>query len=202
MIKFDQVKLKIVSIDEVRPNNWNPKDKETEDYKKIKKGIEARGQRMPIVVRENKGYEIIDGEQRWRSCKDLGFKEVLIYNEGEISDALAMELTIWYQQQVPFNEIELSGVIKKITESGADFKLPYLQEELDEYLKLAEFNFNEYETELENESESPTPLCFTLNDEQKGIVKEAVNKIKELNEVDDAEALRIICEKEFYGERE
>lgn len=151
-IKFDQQKLKIVPIEQVRPNTWNPKDKNTPEFEKIKQGIKLKGLRMPIVVRElaKDEYEIIDGEQRYTACKELGFKNILIYNEGKVSDQEARELTIWYQQQVPFNEIELLPLIKEIVSYTGEYQLPYTEKEVEERLKMLEFDWEKYQKEQDS----------------------------------------------------
>jgi len=143
-LKFEISKVKKVVIDKIRPNTWNPKDKGTEDFEKIKKGIKLKGLRIPIVVRENNGYEIIDGEQRYTACKELGFKEVLIYDEGKVSDQEAKELTIWYQQQVPFEEIKLAELVTDIVKNE-DFELPYSDDEIQTYKEM--FDFDNYESD-------------------------------------------------------
>lgn len=146
-INFDIKKLKVVSIDEIRPNTWNPKPKGGNDFEKVKKSIEKKGLRGFIVVRENEGYEIIDGEQRWTSCKELDFAKVLIYNEGEVSDKEAKELTIWWQQQVPFDHLDLSYMISEMQETFGELELPYSEDEIDEMLKISNFDFEQYSTE-------------------------------------------------------
>ena len=146
-INFDPKKLKRVSLEEVRPNTWNPKPKGTQDYEKVKKSIQNKGLRGFIVVRENDGFEIIDGEQRWTACKELNFDKVLIYNEGEVSDKEAKELTIWWQQQVPFDQIELAYLIKDMDDQYESLELPFEPTELDELLKISNFDFEQYQTE-------------------------------------------------------
>jgi hypothetical protein len=147
-IGFDPKKIKVVSVDSVRPNTWNPKSKGGAEFEKVKKSIETKGQRAyPIIVRENKGYEIIDGEQRWTACKELGFKEVLIYDEGKVTDKEAKELTIWYQQQVPFDHLDLSYLITELKLEHKDIELPYNELELEEMKKISEFTFEKYSTE-------------------------------------------------------
>jgi hypothetical protein len=141
-IEFDAKKLTIVPIEQVRPNTWNPKDKDTVEYEKVKISIQQHGQRQPITVRENEGYEIIDGEQKWTACKELGFKDVLIYNEGVVDDKLAKELTIAYQQQVPFNELELAKLVDSIVKTfGTDVKLPYSEIQLKTFDDLANYDW-------------------------------------------------------------
>lgn len=151
-IKFDPTKIKIVPIEQVRPNTWNPKDKNTPEYEKVKDSVRKKGLRMPIVVREIDidSYEIIDGEQRYTACKDLNFTQALIYNEGKVSDQEAKELTIFYQQQVPFNEIELLPLIKDIVSSG-EYQLPYTDKEIEEKLKMLQFDWEQYQKEQDLE---------------------------------------------------
>jgi hypothetical protein len=142
-INFDQKKLKVVTIDEVRPNSWNPKDKNTVEYEKVKTSIQQHGQIQPIVVRENKGYEIIDGEQKWTACKELGFKEVLVYNEGKMGDKEAKELTIAFQQQVPFNDLSLAKLVNEMVISyGEELKIPYTELELKNIESTANYDFD------------------------------------------------------------
>ena len=133
-------------IDQVRPNTWNPKDKNTEEYEKVKLSIQKKGLRQPIIVRETdtNSYEIIDGEQRWTACKELAFENVLVYNEGKVSDQEARELTIFFQQQVPFNEVELLPLIKEIVSYTGEYELPYTDKEVEERLKMLEFDWNKY----------------------------------------------------------
>ncbi len=151
-IIFDPKKLKIVSIDQVKPNTWNPKDRDTKEYQNIRRSIELKGLRLPVIVREvdNDSYEIIDGEQRYTACKELNFKQVLIYNEGSMGDKQARELTIFYQQQVPFNEIELLDLIKEIASFDGKYELPYTEEEIQEKLKMLEFDWENYQSEIKD----------------------------------------------------
>ena len=115
-VRFKPENISIIDIQLIKPNNWNPKDLDTPEYQKIVQGIRLKGQRLPIVVREiGDTFEIVDGEQRYRACLDLAFEKILIYNEGKITDQEAKELTIWYQQQVPFNEVSLAKLIKDLS---------------------------------------------------------------------------------------
>ena len=116
-IVFDINKIQTVTIERVQPNPWNPKGLDTNEYQRVVLSLRKKGLRQPIVVREIDDYfQIIDGEQRWRGWKELGKHEILIYNEGpDISDQEAKELTIAYQQQVPFIENEFAKLLKEMT---------------------------------------------------------------------------------------
>ena len=194
-IKYDPIKVLIVPIDQVRPNTWNPKDENTEDFKKVLFSVEHNGLKLPIVVRENNGYEIIDGEQRWRAAKQLGFKMVLIYNEGVIDDLRAKELTINYQQQVPFNQVDLAHLVSEIADKVS---LPYSKEEIDNFITMSKFNIDDFK-------ETPVPevgadllksLMVQMTNEQYEIVMQAMTKVKATAEGDlmsDGRAIELIC---------
>jgi len=134
-IVFDETKLSVVLIDEVRPNTWNPKEADTVEYQRIKLGIQQHGLRKPIIVRENEGFEIIDGEQRWTICKELGYTKIPIYNEGELSDKQARELTIIYEQQVPFEPINFRVLIKELDDMYDSIDIGYSDIEIGDILK-------------------------------------------------------------------
>ncbi len=211
-IEWDITKASIINIEEIRPNTWNPKDKNTEEYHKIKKGISLKGQRLPVVVREVKGeigYEIIDGEQRYTACKELGFKKLLIYNEGFISDKEAKELTIWYQQQVLFNEVSLAFLVKELS-IEEDLELPFTDIEMENFLKIADTDWDKFtddgtDGEINNDKEEKPEMediTFTVTREQKEIIDRAIENVR-LECGDDlsiGRCLELICA-DFYAGR-
>lgn len=83
-----------VFVTELRPNSWNPNVMSQEDYDKAQESIERFGFVDPITTRITPdGYEIIDGENRWRAAKDKGLKTVPII-VVEVDDDEARQLTI------------------------------------------------------------------------------------------------------------
>ena len=148
MVKdFDPKKIQRVKIDKIRPNSWNPKEKNSEEFQKVKESILINGLRGAIVVRDNNGYEIIDGEQRYTSAKELGYEEVYVYNEGMIDDAEAKALTIWWQQQVPFEQISEAKFITDLKIEAPEIDLPYTELELEDMRNMAQFDFSQYNSE-------------------------------------------------------
>lgn len=131
-IVFDIDKISTVAIERVQPNPWNPKGLDTNEYQRIVLSLRKKGLRQPIVVREVEDYfQIIDGEQRWRGWKELGKHEILIYNEGaDVSDQEAKELTIAYQQQVPFVEMDLAKLLKDMTDQYDSIDVPMEEDEI------------------------------------------------------------------------
>lgn len=202
-LKFEKEKVLIVKIDNVIPNEYNPKGQGTEEYEKIKKGLGFKGQRLPVVVREKgEKYEIIDGEQRWRACKELGFEDIIIYNEGKVEDIEAKELTIWYQQQVPFNEVSLAFLVKELSEIPEyKMELPFNDFELENFLEIAKEDWNNYESNFDplekDEEEKLVDIKFKVTEEE----KEMIDKAFELTGEKEKEAFLYICE-EFVKEKE
>lgn len=198
-IVFDITKVSLTDIDNVRPNTWNPKNENTEEYRKVKQSIETNGQLLPVFVRENDGYEIIDGQQKWTACKELNYKQIAIYNFGEISDQEAQQLTIWFQQQVPFDQIDLSYLVAELHEKYENIQLPYNQQEIEEMLNLAKFNFDQYQNEqpdTQNQDDEVRTLSLTMaRDKYEMIcgVIDAVIAQEGLHEKDQSRALELIC---------
>lgn len=197
-INFDQTKLKIVPIDDVSPNPWNPKDQGTEEFRRVKLSIEKNGLRLPIVVREIDGkYQIVDGEQRWRACKELGYEKVIIYNEGVMEDLRAKELTIWYQQQVPFNEVDLAHLVSEMIGESPSVSVPFSQEELDNFMKMTKFDFKDFEkTPLPDLGSGGKLLTFSIpcSQEQLDVIESAIDKCikSEENDMTKTRAVELI----------
>jgi len=176
--------FKIVPLGQVQPNTWNPKDNpemNPVEYGNVLKSISAYGLRQAIVVREigPDKYEIIDGAHRWLACKELGYKNVIINNQGQVSDQEAKKLTINFQDvRVPFNQLELAGLIKELSETEENLHsiLPYNEEEIEEYKKLLEFSWDDYVDFLIEFEQSKPVLTFRATSEQIEEIKTIVNK--------------------------
>jgi len=67
-----------IPIEKIVPNKFNPNSLSQDQYQLLKRDIAEHGLEYPIEVRPltNGFCEIIDGEHRWKACKELGFKEV------------------------------------------------------------------------------------------------------------------------------
>lgn len=169
-IKFEPKNIKLVKIDQICPNAWNPKDKDTDEFRMIVRGIEKKGLQAPIFCRtvpDIEGYEIVDGEQRWRACKQLGYASVLVYNMGALTDQEAKEMTLWFEHKVPFNEITLAHMLKDMA-SLPDLIVPFTDEQLANYKEMSEFNWQNYQDgELElQDTDSEKSQHFNVTPEQ------------------------------------
>lgn len=205
-ISIDFTKLLVVPIDEVRANPWNPKDKDTKEFNDVKASIEANGLMSFIVVRDNpiegSPYEIIDGEQRWRACKELGFDKVAIYNEGKVDEKKAKELTIWWQTQVDFNELSLAKLVSGMIEEFGSINSPYTEKTIAEMQELAKFSFENYTKTSTKPPEMPDSemlktFMVQVTTTQYDIISQALDKARkavgEDTEITDSKALELVC---------
>lgn len=193
---FDFTKLKKVPVEQIQANGWNPKDKDTKEYKQVVRSIQENGLRDPIIVREvgKDSYEVIDGEQRYTAAKELAYDEIWVYNEGKMDEKQAKALTIWYQVQVPFNEIDLSHLVVELDEQ--QISLPYTEVEIQDFKKMADFNFDQYDTsggDGADENMDIKTFRVVLGDEAYQIVMKAVKQVQEDNDCSEARAIELIC---------
>lgn len=191
---FDFTKLKKVPIDQVKANGWNPKDKDTKEYKQVLRSIAQNGLRDPVAVREidKDSYEVIDGEQRLTAAKELGYSEIYVYNEGKMSDKDAKALTIWYQVQVPFNEVDLSHLVVELNDMGME--LPYSEAQIADFKNMAAFDFDNFDNGGDTPDDTEfRSLSLKLGSEAFEIVMKAINHVKEENDCSEARAIELIC---------
>lgn len=194
-IVFDINKIQTVAIERVQPNPWNPKGLDTNEYQRIVLSLRKKGLRQPIVVREVEDYfQIIDGEQRWRGWKELGKHEILIYNEGaDVSDQEAKELTIAYQQQVPFVEMDLANLLKDMTDQYDNLELPMEEDEIKDLIASLDIDLDKDESHSggngkDQEWESMT-IRYPL--EAKDVIVDEFERIGAILELDPSNSREI-----------
>ena len=194
--KFDASKVLQVPLDAVKPNDYNPKEKGSDKQKNIRRGLEQKGLLMPIFVRSTKnGYDIVDGEQRWTSLRDAGNDKALIYDLGEITDQEAKEMTLWFEEQVPFDRVLQAELVKSMTETYDNLQLPYLDDEVENMIKILEYNPDEL---IDEEFDDPTnsdfqTLKISMTPDQYEIVMEVIKYVKDDLDCSDGRALELIC---------
>lgn len=194
--KFDGAKVQQVPIDDVKPNAYNPKERGSDKQKNIRRGLEQKGLLMPIFVRQTKqGFDIVDGEQRWTGLKEAGNDKALVYNLGEISDQEAKELTLWFEEQVPFDRVLQAELVKSMTEMYTDLELPYMDDEIDNMIKILDYDPDAL---LDEEFDDPdnsdvNMLKVSLTQDQYELITEVINFVKDENDCSDGRALELIC---------
>lgn len=200
---FDLKKLKVVDINNVRPNEYNPKNPDTKEFKNVVKSLKTNGLTIPIIVREdpeNEGqFVIIDGQHRYLAAKELEYKEIPIYNEGIIDDAKAKQLTIFYQVQVPFSEVDLSYLVVEL--ANLEMELPYTEQEILDFRDMAEFDFNydREEPEQDNSDDGLVPYSIRMTPDQLEVFKRAIDVIKEDADCSDGRACELLAAEYLSG---
>ena len=84
-----------LKIDEIEPNRLQPRKNFDEDaLQELSESIKQYGLIQPIVVKkQEKYYEIVAGERRWRAARIAGLKEVPVIVK-EYDDRESMEIAI------------------------------------------------------------------------------------------------------------
>ncbi len=141
------MELEKVKIEELEPATYNPRQISTKQFNDLKESITKFGMVDPLIVNKN-SYTIVGGHQRYKICKQLGYKEIgciildlnkeqerelnirLNKNTGEFDmDILANEFDIDQLVDWGFKHIDLDINIDKITEGNTeDDHIPEVKE--------------------------------------------------------------------------
>ena len=87
----DDIDIRMLDLDDVENNSWNPNEMEAEFFEAITAEVKQNGMQQPILVRPHPQkpgkFEIVDGEHRWKSSKIGGKKRIAVvvvnYTESE-----------------------------------------------------------------------------------------------------------------------
>lgn len=172
---------KIVDINEVCFNPWNPKIKRSKEYEKVKESVKLNGLGMPIVVREieddNYKYQVLDGEQRLTAALDLGYDKVWIVNLGQVSDEEAKSKTLWYEMAVPFDKEQLGNLLVDLV---GKVELPYTDNEIEVItgieLETDDISEDDFEDEYNNMLKS---FSVHVLPENKDFLKDEFKKLND-----------------------
>jgi ParB-like chromosome segregation protein Spo0J len=73
--KLETLKIEYVPIDSIHPNPFNANRVDPHHFEMLKSSMVQDGFTSPPLVQEET-REIVDGEHRWRSAKELGYTEI------------------------------------------------------------------------------------------------------------------------------
>lgn len=168
----DGMEVVLIELSRIKPNAYNPNVVSDDILAKLRAEIAQHGLAQPIIVRRegNDGYLIVDGEHRWRVCRDLGMREIPCIIQ-DFSDTEAkiktVQLNYLHGAAVP---VKLASLIhdlsKEIKLEDLARRLPYeevqLQDSL-ELLKLPEDFGKTIEEQAKIEAEGlPSVITFVL----------------------------------------
>jgi len=145
--------LGMLPVDGVRPNSWNVNAISEEDYRNLKRLIALNGpERMePITVRraEDGAWEIVNGEQRWKIAKELGWKAIPAV-EVEVDRRTAKLLCLSYNAlRGTVNMVKLAELVKVDPEMEDAAKKVYGEKAVDKLKSGAKGLTEEAKRELE-----------------------------------------------------
>ncbi len=115
-INEKEEKVEEVSLNELRPNPYQPRKKFTEEaLAELKESIINHGILQPLIVRKSiKGYEIVVGERRYRAGKLAGLTSVPVVVR-ELTEEKMMELALIENlQREDLNPIEEAIAYEKL----------------------------------------------------------------------------------------
>lgn len=116
----DHEEIKKIPIDHIIPNRFQPRTVfDDEKIEELARTIHTHGVIQPIVVREfdDKQFEIIAGERRWRAMKKLGWSEVpaIIKNLSDTETAsVALIENLQREELSPIEEAMAYGKLLEI----------------------------------------------------------------------------------------
>lgn len=182
MEKLTTEKL-VVDINQVIPNQWNPNSMSEFIYGRMKKTIEDKGLFGSIICRRNAGYyQILDGEHRWKACKELGYKQIPIeVSVKDLSDEEVKFWTLYFNNTKGKDDVEKVAKILNEIDGGQAQLLPFTDEEIKNTKDLFAFDFSQYETSKGDVAEDimAQVLSFKFTDEEWIPVQEALNRAKD-----------------------
>lgn len=194
-------------LDQLRPNPWNPNEMDDAKFEKEKASITRFGMIDPIIARENDGYEIIDGEHRWRALEDLGHPMAPVWNLGNVPTAKAEQMTIVLNELRGEPNREKLGVLLKdllASETTADLLevLPFTDEAFKDLVELPDFDWGALDkpapTQGSDTAAKWVERTFRLPPDAAEVVDEAIRKAARAEDLQDWQALELICA-DFMG---
>ena len=175
--------ITFIKTELIKPNVYNPNIVPEDTLAKLRAEIAQNGLTVPITVRKgDNGYEVVDGEHRWRICRDLGFKEIpCIIQEFDDNEAKIKTLQLNYMRgyAVP---VKLASLIhdlsKEIKLEDLAKRLPYEEVQMMdalELLKLPEdFGKAIEEQAMKEEEELPALITFVVYKQQLEVIEQAL----------------------------
>ncbi|MDP2038210.1 MAG: ParB/RepB/Spo0J family partition protein [Ignavibacteria bacterium] len=107
-----------IPVDKISPNPYQPRTEfEPHALEELKKSILENGLIQPVTVRRAQGnsYELISGERRLRSCKEIGIREIPAYIIKVDTKEAMLELSLIENiQREKLNAIEIANAYKRL----------------------------------------------------------------------------------------
>jgi hypothetical protein len=133
------MKVEEIPVDQIQPNPWNPSAMTGRMLEAARQSIENYGFVLPCLVRPHPdGFEIVDGEHRWRVALQIG-RGTMPCVVADLDDATAKKLTVLLGEiEGEADPVKLGRVLAEL-ELDEHFRdgLPYTAQELDALLAFS-----------------------------------------------------------------
>lgn len=74
-IPLQTLTVEYVGIDAIKPNEYNPNRQSDQEFSLLVRSIKEDGMTQPVIVLRSSNV-IVDGEHRWRACKEVGMTSI------------------------------------------------------------------------------------------------------------------------------
>jgi ParB-like chromosome segregation protein Spo0J len=203
-----------VKIADCEPNPWNPNKMDAFVYAKVLDSLQEYGPIDPLTVRPHPvmlatgrgpAWQILDGEHRWSGAKDLGMEEFPAFSTGEISDQKAMKITITLNElRGQYDPRDMGELLGKLLEAEDPIQLakslPFTDVALQGMVGLSDLDLTpDLEVAvsageaLKQERAQWVERVFRVTTEANGVVQAALDKAKDGEPMNDAQALELVC---------
>jgi hypothetical protein len=171
MIEAENRKLvtekRIVKIDDVVPNPFNPNQQSDYIFQKMKDTIQSKGLFGSIFVHEFAGvYQILDGEHRWKACKELGWKEIPVEVSPGLEEKDVKFWTIYFNNTHGKDDIEKRAKLYEEIDEGQAQLLPFSEEQMKNEKELFKFDFSKYDEQKEIQASKKTNVISAVVTEE------------------------------------
>jgi len=184
----DEVDFRLVDIDLVEKNSWNPNDMEAEFFETLVAQVKEEGMNQPILCRENTAkpgfFLIVDGEHRWKAAKIAGKKRIAIIVvpfDEVTSKVRTLSMNNLRGTNIPIrlarllvdlNKTYSAAEIRSMTGIGEDAQLSVL-----ELLKVPDFNPSEGGVKIAaNDVQRPIQVSLLLLPDEHAAYTAAMKK--------------------------
>lgn len=195
------IRTAVISLSNLRPNDWNPNVMSDEMFRKELASIKKFGYVDFILARDKTSYyEIIDGENRWKALNRLGYTEAEVTVIEGLTDEEARQLTIVLNETRGRANPEklgvlLQGLLREIPKSDLLDVLPFKPMEFDRLVGLEGFDWGALgsETPQVGAGRSWVERTYRLPADAALVIDEAIEAAKDGEELQDWQALEAIA---------
>lgn len=110
------VRIELVKIDEIKPNDYNPNKMPRHVYETLVNNIKAtKALEQPILVTMD--YTIIDGEHRWKASKDAGLDEVHVVVSESLDEEAKLKTISFNHIRGEYDEEEFIELLSELSDA-------------------------------------------------------------------------------------